>query len=58
MENMTPVVGGDSPEIKTPQSVIYIHGRRVIITLIVALLIVGIFGILYYNGKVVYENGL
>lgn len=58
MENTLPMPEGGITEVKTAGSVLYVHGRRVIITLIVILLIIGIFGVLYYNGKVVYEKGL
>ena len=46
------------PKPRTIQYVLYVHGRRVIITLTIVLLIIGIIGVLYYNGKIVYENGL
>lgn len=49
-ENLPPVV--------PTGSILYVHGRRVIITLIIVLLLICILGVLYYNGKVVYENGI
>ena len=58
MENTTPRYENGLPKIQTTESILYVHGRRVIIALIVILLVVGILGVLYYNGKVVYENGL
>jgi hypothetical protein len=49
VEEVKPVVAG---------SVLYVHGRRVIIILTILLFIIVIIGILYYNGKMVYETGI
>ena len=58
MENTPSNENTGFPKTQTTESVLYVHGRRIIITLIVVLLIIGIVGVLYYNGKFVYENGV
>lgn len=58
MDNELEKQGTEIPKIRTTESILYVHGRRVIITLLIILLLIGILGVLYYNGKVVYENGI
>lgn len=58
MDTNTPQSAGSLPEVKTTETVMYVHGRRIVIILIVVLLFLGVLGVLYYNGKLVYENGI
>ncbi len=58
MENTTPNSNTETSHPVVVESILYVHGRRIIIFLVIILLLIGILGVLYYNGKVVYENGL